>query len=91
MALASVLITKPKLLVLDEPVSQMNPQGVEDFLKLLVSLNREDEITIIVVEHRVNELARYFPRLAVMFDGEFIYDGPTEMAWEKIGHGRNSD
>lgn len=86
LALASVLITKPKLLVLDEPVSQMNPQGVEDFLNLLISLNREDEITIIVVEHRVNELARYFPRLAVMFDGEFIYDGPTEMAWEKIGH-----
>lgn len=86
LALASVLITKPKLLVLDEPVSQMNPQGVEDFLNLLVSLNREDEITIIVVEHRVNELARYFPRLAVMFDGEFIYDGPREMAWEKIGH-----
>ena len=86
LALASVLITKPKLLVLDEPVSQMNPQGVEDFLNLLVSLNREDEITIIVLEHRVNELARYFPRLAVMFDGEFIYDGPTEMAWEKIGH-----
>lgn len=55
LALASVLITKPKLLVLDEPVSQMNPQGVEDFLNLLVSLNREDEITIIVVEHRVNE------------------------------------
>ena len=86
LALASVLITKPKLLVLDEPVSQMNPQGVEDFLNLLVSLNREDEITSYVVEHRVNELARYFPRLAVMFDGEFIYDGPTEMAWEKIGH-----
>ncbi|WP_370840963.1 energy-coupling factor ABC transporter ATP-binding protein [Phascolarctobacterium faecium] len=85
LALASVLITKPKLLVLDEPVSQMNPQGVEDFLNLLVSLNREDEITIIVVEHRVNELARYFPRLAVMFDGEFIYDGPTELAWQKIG------
>ncbi|MFQ9524202.1 MAG: ATP-binding cassette domain-containing protein, partial [Phascolarctobacterium faecium] len=50
LALASVLITKPKLLVLDEPVSQMNPQGVEDFLQLLVSLNRIDGITIIVVE-----------------------------------------
>lgn len=85
LALASVLITKPKLLVLDEPVSQMNPQGVEDFLKLLVSLNRIDGITIIVVEHRVNELARYFPRLAVMFDGEFIYDGPVDLAWGKIG------
>lgn len=85
LALASVLITKPKLLVLDEPVSQMNPQGVEDFLQLLVSLNRIDGITIIVVEHRVNELAKYFPRLAVMFEGEVIYDGPIELAWQKIG------
>lgn len=85
LALASVLITKPKLLVLDEPVSQMNPQGVEDFLQLLVSLNNVDGITIIVVEHRVNELAKYFPRLAVMFDGEFIYDGPVQLSWEKIG------
>lgn len=85
LALASVLITKPKLLVLDEPVSQMNPQGVEDFLQLLLSLNREDGITIIVVEHRVNELAQYFPRLAVMFEGEFIYDGPIAKAWQQIG------
>lgn len=61
----------------------MNPQGVEDFLKLLVSLNREDGITIIVVEHRVHELAKYFPRLAVMFDGEFIYDGAMELPGQK--------
>ena len=41
-------------------------------MQLLVSLNRIDGITIIVVEHRVNELAKYFPRLAVMFEGEVI-------------------
>lgn len=61
LALASILVTHPKLLILDEPVSQMNPKGVNDFLELLVSLNREDHMTILVVEHRVNELARYFP------------------------------
>ena len=39
LALASILITKPRLLILDEPVSQMNPQGVQDFLNLLLKLN----------------------------------------------------
>lgn len=85
LALASILVTHPKLLILDEPVSQMNPQGVKDFLELLVSLNREDHMTILVVEHRVNELARYFPRLCCMFEGHFVYDGPTEGAWKALG------
>ncbi|MGI6263267.1 MAG: ABC transporter ATP-binding protein [Succiniclasticum sp.] len=81
MALASVLITKPKLLLLDEPVSQMNPQGVRDFMDLLLRLNREEGIAILMVEHRVNELARYFSRLAVMQAGRIVYDGSMEKAW----------
>ena len=85
LALASVLVTHPKLLILDEPVSQMNPKGVRDFLELLVSLNEKDHMTILVVEHRVNELARYFPRLCCMYEGKFIYDGPTEKAWKALG------
>lgn len=85
LALASVLVTHPKLLILDEPVSQMNPQGVKDFLALLTKLNREDHMTILVVEHRVNELAAVFPRIAVMYEGHFIYDGPMEKAWNAIG------
>lgn len=85
LALAAVLVTHPRLLILDEPVSQMNPQGVKDFLALLLRLNREEGMTILVVEHRVNELAPYFPRLAVMYEGHFIYDGPIEEAWSRIG------
>ena len=85
LALASILVTHPKLLILDEPVSQMNPQGVKDFLELLVSLNREDHMTILVVEHRVNELARYFPRICCMYEGQFVYDGKTEEAWNALG------
>ena len=85
LALASVLVTHPKLLILDEPVSQMNPAGVRDFLALLATLNREDGMTILVAEHRVNELAKSFPRLLVMSEGEIAYDGPTEEAWSLIG------
>ena len=82
LALASILITKPRLLILDEPVSQMNPQGVQSFMELLLDLNRKEHISILMIEHRVNELARYFPRLAVMKEGEILYDGPIEQAWD---------
>ena len=85
LALASILVTHPKLLILDEPVSQMNPKGVKDFLELLVSLNHKDHMTILVVEHRVNELARYFPRLCCMYEGKIIYDGATVDAWKALG------
>ena len=81
LALASVLVTKPKLLILDEPVSQMNPQGVQSFLELLVSLQREEHMTIVVVEHRVNELAAWFPRLCIMHKGHFVYDGLMDESW----------
>ncbi|WP_291056592.1 ABC transporter ATP-binding protein [Dialister sp. UBA1703] len=85
LALASILVTHPRLLILDEPVSQMNPKGVRDFLTLLHSLNREERMTILMVEHRVNELASHFPRLCIMDQGRFIYDGPTEQAWNEMG------
>ena len=81
LALASILITKPRLLILDEPVSQMNPQGVQSFLQLLLHLNKKEKIAILMIEHRVNELYNYFPRLAVMDEGQFIYDGPMAEAW----------
>lgn len=81
LALASILITKPKLLILDEPVSQMNPQGVKSFMELLQRLNKEEKISILMIEHRVNELAKYFSRLAVMEQGRIIYDGAMDDVW----------
>ena len=85
LALASVLVNKPQILILDEPVSQMNPSGVVEFLELLKKLNRTEGMTIIVVEHRVNELARYFPRLVVMNEGRIIFDGDINKAWKAVG------
>lgn len=84
LALASILITKPKLLILDEPVSQMNPQGVQSFLQLLTRLNKEEKIAILMIEHRVNELHNYFSRLAVMDAGKIIYDGDMNKAWDVL-------
>lgn len=84
LALASILVTRPGLLILDEPVSQMNPQGVQSFMQLLVRLNREAGIAILMIEHRVNELCKYFSRLAVMQDGRIVYDGLVKDAWQEM-------
>ena len=84
LALASILVTRPGLLILDEPVSQMNPQGVQSFMQLLVRLNHEAGIAILMIEHRVNELCKYFSRLAVMQDGRIVYDGLVKDAWQAM-------
>lgn len=81
LALAAILITKPQLLILDEPVSQMNPQGVHKFMQLLQRLNKQEGIAILMIEHRVNELYQYFSRIAVMDAGKIVYDGDINEVW----------
>ena len=84
LALASILVSRPKLLILDEPVSQMNPQGVQSFMQLLTELNQKENIAILMIEHRVNELAGYFNRLTVMRKGRVVYDGAMKDAWNAL-------
>ena len=81
LALASVLVCKPKILILDEPASQLNPQGVTALLQFLLRLNTEYGITLIVVEHRLHELYSFFPRLVVLHEGQIAYDGDTKRVW----------
>lgn len=85
LALASILVMRPRLLILDEPVSQLNPQGVQGLMELLLRLNREYGLAVLLIEHRVNELYKYFSRLAVMQDGRLLYDGALEEAWQALG------
>lgn len=47
-------------------------------------LNREAGIAILMIEHRVNELCKYFSRLAVMQDGRIVYDGLVADAWQEL-------
>lgn len=86
LALASVIVNKPKVLILDEPVSQLNPKGVKNFVELLKKLNQEENMTIIVIEHRVNELAECFKRLVFMEEGRKVFDGNINKAWSFVGN-----
>lgn len=58
--LASVMVMQPKILILDEPTSQLDPIAASDFISTLKKLNRELGLTVILVEHR---LRRYFRQL----------------------------
>jgi len=75
LAIASILAMQPKVIVLDEPTSFLDPVGAERIFEVLATLNREYGITIILIEHRLDLAVRYANRVIVFNDGEIIEDG----------------
>lgn len=78
LAIASVIAAKPGLLALDEPISQVDPQGAQELLTVLKRLNTELGITILIVEHRLHEVVALCDRVVVMAAGRMVWDGPKE-------------
>lgn len=62
-AIASVLMQRPAVLVLDEPTSQLDPRAAQDVLQVLVRLNREQGMTIVLAEHRIERVAAIADRV----------------------------
>jgi len=78
--LASVMVMQPSVLILDEPVSQLDPIAAGDFLKTLEKINRELGTTVILTEHRLEEAFPLADRVIVMDNGEIIADSaPSEV------------
>ena len=75
--LAAVMIMNPKILILDEPTAQLDPIAASDFIATLRKLNRELSLTILIVEHRLEEVIPISDRLLVMEKGRLLaYDEP---------------
>lgn len=72
--LASVMTMLPEVLVLDEPTSQLDPIAATDFLSMLKRINRELGITVILCEHRLEELFPISDRIVVLEEGRIISD-----------------
>ena len=78
--LASVMVLQPKVLILDEPTSQLDPIAASDFLATLGKINRELGTTIILTEHRLEEAFSFASRVAVMDGGKLLCTGtPAEV------------
>ena len=73
--LASVMVMGPDILILDEPTSQLDPIATSDFLGTLKKLNRDLSLTVIIAEHRLEELIPVCDRLLVMDRGRLIENG----------------
>lgn len=76
--LASVMVMQPKVLLLDEPTSQLDPIAAMEFIQTLHRLNEELGITIILIEHRLEEVLPIADRAIVMDSGEIIFNGPPK-------------
>lgn len=78
--LASVMAMQPKLLILDEPTSQLDPIAASEFLQTVYKINRDLGTTVLISEHRLEELFPMADKVMVMDQGKLIaYDKPREI------------
>jgi len=82
-AIAGVLAMKPDYLILDEPTANLDPRGREEILQLLVKLNKEERVTIILVSHSMEEIARVVNRLLVIDQGKILASGSLAQVFQE--------
>ena len=73
-AIAGVLAMRPKILILDEPTAGLDPKGRDEILGLIADMKRDLNMTIILVSHSMDDVARYVDRIMVMGGGKLLYD-----------------
>ena len=79
-AIAGVLAMKPKILILDEPTAGLDPVGRNEILDLVLKLQKEQGLTIILVSHSMEDVAKYADRVLVMDAGQIVFDNtPREI------------
>lgn len=84
-AIAGVLAMHPDVLILDEPTAGLDPKGRDEILDQISALHKEKGMTIILVSHSMEDIARYADRIIVMNRGEKVFDAPPK---EVFGHYR---
>ena len=76
-AIAGVLAMRPEILILDEPTAGLDPKGRDDILDQISKLHKENNMTIILVSHSMEDVAKYVERLIVMNKGQVMFDDVT--------------
>ena len=90
-AIAGVLAMKPRVLVLDEPTAGLDPKGRDEILDQIAHLQKEKNLTVILVSHSMEDIAKYVDRIVVMNKGNKMYDGTPKEVFahykelEKVG------
>ncbi len=90
-AIAGVLAMKPKVLVLDEPTAGLDPKGRDEILDQISYLQKKGNLTVILVSHSMEDIAKYVDRIVVMNKGNKMYDATPKEVFvhykelEKVG------
>jgi energy-coupling factor transport system ATP-binding protein len=83
-AIAGVVAMEPKVLILDEPTAGLDPKGRDDILSKIVELYNENNMTIILVSHSMEDVAKVANRIIVMDEGRCILDGSPQKIFKEI-------
>lgn len=83
-AIAGVVAMEPKVLILDEPTAGLDPKGRDDILNEVKKLHNEYKMTIVLVSHSMEDVAKVADRILVMNDGKCILDGNCAKVFNEI-------
>lgn len=74
-AIAAMMASKPQVIIFDEPTSNLDPTATQEIFDVIQHIKYTENITVIVIEHKLDYLRRFQPRCIEMAKGEIIYDG----------------
>ena len=80
-AIAGVLAMKPEVLILDEPTAGLDPKGRDEILDQIARLRKETGITVILVSHSMEDVAKYVDRIIVMNQGQIMFDDAPKVVF----------
>ena len=81
-AIAGILAMEPEVLILDEPTAGLDPKGRDDILDQIAKLHKERGITVILVSHSMEDVAKYVDRIIVMDEGSVRFEGAPREVFE---------
>ena len=82
-AIAGVIAMEPKCIVLDEPTAMLDPQGRREVLKTIIDLNKDKDITVILITHHMDEAAKA-GRVVVLHEGQVALDGTPKEVFSQV-------
>jgi ABC-2 type transport system ATP-binding protein len=89
LGLADALVKDPAILILDEPTTAIDPEGVAEMLELIRSLALEHDVTVLLASHLLNQVQAVCDRVAIFVAGSIVALGePHQLAAEQVGHAR---
>ena len=81
-AIAGILAMHPQVLILDEPTAGLDPKGRDEILDQVALLQKERKITVILVSHSMEDVARYVDRIIVVNDGKILFDDTPKQVFQ---------